>query len=297
MNSGRKRRRKNAGGRKRMTAKQIKFFGTARQRAALKNSRKRKSTRKRSNYGNSRKVRMPRSVAKARNRGTRKRRRQNVSDIITLSPFTGNPYEGEVRGMARTRNKKRRTTRARTTRRRTRRTRRASNPTTRIVYRNRGRRRNAGRRRNPAFMQGTIGKVGGILVGAVLTQLGSGMLPMQLASGIAGYVSTGALAMLLGTLARTAFKDKSFGDNVTTGGFTFLALKVVGDFAPGLAAGLPFGLRGMGQIASSGYALPLINRENSMVNFYRPGYLPPPITVAASNGMSGMRGMRGARVA
>ena len=197
--------------------------------------------------------------------------------------------------MARTRkrSKRRRTTRRRAAARR--------NPTTRIVYRNRGRRRNTrrrrGGRRNPAFMQGTIGKVGGILVGAVLTQLGSGMLPMQLASGIAGYVSTGALAMLLGTLARTAFKDKSFGDNVTTGGFTFLALKVVGDFAPGLAAGLPFGLRGMGAIASSGYALPLINKPNSMVDFYRPGYLPAPVAISAANGMSGMRGMRGARMA
>lgn len=50
VNSGRSRRRKRSNGTKRMSAKQIKYFGTARQRAALRASGSRRRTRKR-NYG------------------------------------------------------------------------------------------------------------------------------------------------------------------------------------------------------------------------------------------------------
>lgn len=121
------------------------------------------------------------------------------------------------------------------------------------------------------------------------------MLPAGLSMGMAGYVSMGAVAMLLGTLSRMAFKDKVFGDNVTIGGFVVLGLRIMNDFVPQLAAGLPFGLRGMGVIAPSSYALPLINRPNSMTQFIRPSYIPAQAVVPT--GVAGMRGFRGYRAA
>lgn len=300
--------RRNKGKRKRLTPKQIKFFGTARQRAALKSSRKRK----RKNGLRASSIRQPKGVRSARNKGIRKvrratarrrsapRRRRNVSEIITLSPVL-NPFDSEVRGMTRNKRRRKSSRRRRTTvgtvrrRRRSNRGRRR-NPTTRIVYRNRGRRRsNRGRRRNPGFLTGKVGQITGIFSGAVGTSVLTSLLPAGLSSGMAGYVSMGAIAMLLGTLARTAFKsDRAFGDNVTVGGFVVLGLKIMNDFVPQLAAGLPFGLRGMGVIAPSSYALPLINRPNSMTQFIRPSYIPAQSVVPA---MAGMRGFRGYRAA
>src|SRR5579859_3299742 len=110
----RKRRLSNPGRRRRMTAKQIRFFGTKRQRAALRSRPRRKNTsirkfRKREKQDPIYRQRMTRRFRRAAR--THKKRKKNVGSILVASipGFTGfNPgrKRRKNKGMARHRRRR-----------------------------------------------------------------------------------------------------------------------------------------------------------------------------------------------
>lgn len=302
------RRRRNSSGKKRMTAKQIKFFGTKAQRAALKR-RRTSNPSKRRTIKTLRTVARKHPVAKRqvqqavsaiRKNLRRKKRQSNIGEIITLLP--GNP--GTLKGkskMAKSRKRRKnygtkvgRSWSAYSSRKRrknpgARRRHRRHNPATRIVYRTRrhnvARRRRGGARRNPGMFSGTFGKVFGVLGGAAATKVIVDRLPASLQGGVVGYLSTAAIALLQGKLIGKVFKSPALGSDMTIGGFTYLGIKLLNDFMPSL--GLPFGLsggRGMGLLTPSSFYVPQVNQAGSMAQFIAPAGLPVPV----ATGMKGL---------
>lgn len=255
-------------GRRRMTPKQIKYFGTKRQRAALKAKRRVSSGSRRTT---------------ARRRATRAAGRQaNIGEIVSIGLNPGERKESMARA------------RKRTTRRRKR------NPSPRVVRRtrrrNRGyamsnprrRRRRVRRRRNPSMLTSTATTVLGVLGGAAVTKLIVDRLPYNLNVGLPSYISTGVVAVIQGMAVSKFGKNQSLGDAMTLGGFTYLGLKILQEFAPGVAAISPIGLRGrgMGVIAPSSFYNPQVPRTNAMTRFVTPSAIPAP--AAVENGMSGL---------
>lgn len=260
-------------GRRKMSAKQIKYFGTKRQKAALKAKRKRSA-----------------SSGKRRSTGGHRSRRSNIGEIVSIGL---NP--GRSTSMARPR--KRRTTRRKPRR----------NPASRVVtryrYRSRPKRRNRGyrmtnrrrRRRNPNgnIFSSTAQKVLGVLGGAAVTKLIVDRLPYNLNTGLPSYIATGVVAVVQGMVVGKFGRNKNLGDAMTLGGFTYLALRLLQDFVPSVATISPIGLRGgggMGVIAPSSFYNPQVPRNNAMTSFVRPAAIP-----MASAGMSGL-GRRVARM-
>ena len=312
----RKKRRLSNPGRKRLTAKQIKYFGTARQRAALRRRkpRRRNISIRKAFSGATGRLLYEKGKAKKWGRGTRrakrlragkrtKNRRGNIGSILVAS-IPGNP------GRKRRKNKvarRRRRNRARVVRHRrhrrhyTSRRRRRSNPgyrtrsRTRVVYRRRGRRHHArGRRRNPSFggMGGDISTVAGIITGAAVTRLATGMVPPQWNTGIAGYVITAVVAVMQGQLVGKLLKKPAFGKYMTWGGLTYLGLKVINDMVPSLSGYLPFGLSGLGVISpSAGFFSPQVNKFGSMGSYITPGTITQAIAAAGVPKASGMHGI------
>lgn len=174
-------------------------------------------------------------------------------------------------------------------RRRRHRTRR-SNP----VYVMRVRRR---RRRNPELL-GTITdtakQVASLLAGATLTKMVGDRLPASINTGALSYVSSAAVAWVLGYGGRAVGASKEIADNLMLGGFTYVGLKLLSDLFPQVAGITPFGLRGMGVIQQSeGFPVPLVNQPGSMTKFVTPAY----VAQAAANAISGLSaGRRVARV-
>ncbi len=301
-----RRRVSNPGRRKKMTAKQIRFFGTKRQRAALKNA----SKRKRKNPSLRKVVRKVKRQAVGVLKSHRRRKRvSNIGEILTVSLPGLNPgrkrrktrkvsKKRSVPNMARKRVRRRKNAGTRVGRswsiyksRRRRanphRRRRRHNPA-KVVYRYRrhnavGRRRHG--RRNPGMMSGAFGTVAGIIGGATITSLIVGRLPVALGSGFAGYLSTAVVAMVQGQLIGKVLKNSKFGRDMTIGGFTALALKLVNDFVPGLGLGFGLSGRGMGIITPSSFYVPQVNQPGSMASFVTPAGIP---VAAPSNGMGGM---------
>jgi len=319
----RKRRLSNPGRRKRMTAKQIRFFGTKRQRAALRSRPKRRKNASRriarkalarakrgdrssfpkALYAMAGSVRRRHKRLGIKNRG--RRRKKNVGSILVASipGFTGfNPgrKRRKNKGMARHR-RRRKANAAPRRRRRHYSRRRRSNPgrrrSTRVVvkYRTRGRQhhRRSGRRRNPGGfgMGGDATAVAGIITGAAVTRIVTGFVPVSLQTGVAGYVVTAIAAVLQGQLVGKALKKPLFGKYMTWGGLTFLGLKVINDFMPSLSGYIPFGLSGLGLLSpSQGFMLPSVNRMGSMGSFVAPGIVTSAIAAQAPKG-GGMHGL------
>jgi hypothetical protein len=273
-----KRRLVNPGRRRRMTAKQIKFFGTKAQRNALKNRRRNASThrrrykaapvyrrhnRRRNQSGLMGEAeRAIHSVEQAAEQaigdvthvvGNRGRRR-NVGEILTVIP--ANPGRRRRNKMARrTRNRRRNRGRVRVSNRRTYRRRyatrnrghrrRTRNRNPRVVVRYRNRRHNAHRnrghrRRNPNFLTGDAGAVVGLLGGAAVTKIIAGFLPSNLTTGWPGYISTGLVAVIAGQLAGRMTSNSRLGNFVTIGGLLIVGLQMASDLFPQLQ--LPFTL-------------------------------------------------------
>lgn len=292
----RKRKLVNPSKRRRMSLKQKLHFGTARVRAAAKKalSRVRKHTsrtrvsRKRRNTGKA-----ASAIARARSHGARARAKglvrkgvvSNIGEIFTLGL---NP--GGYKTMAR----RRRKVKASSHRRRTRRVSRRRNPqrmyaapTRRRNRRRVSRRRNRARvtrRRNPGMIRSTVTNVLGVVGGAAATKLISDRLPFNLNTGIPGYISTAVVSMLLGWAVGKFGKQPKLGEMMTLGGFTYLGLKVMGDFFPSLASLSPFGLRGMGVIGPSSFYTPQVNRAGSMGSFLVPSAVTGAIPAPAANG-------------
>ena len=229
------------------------------------------------------------------------RKRSNPMAILTF----GKSHKRTRNTMAKRRTARRRINAGKTYRRRRRTAvrvthRRRTNPARRrYTHRRRNgvfsmlKRRTHRRRRNP----GMLGSAGGgvstalqIVGGALVTNTAMGMIPASLSSGVLGYLSTAAVAILQGMAIGKVFKSPQLGKNFQTGGFVILALKIVKDFFPSI--GNPFG--GMGLLAPSSFYNPQVPMPNSMVQFQLPaaisGAIPAPV---ASAGMGRM--MRSAR--
>jgi hypothetical protein len=248
---------------RRMTAKQIKFFGSARQRAALKRHRTNKR-RKTNPVARRPKVKVIYRTPKKRN-VRKRRRRSNPALVVTLGSI--NPRRRTK--VAKTRRRRRRATNHRRTRRtnvhrvtrRRRRTNRRRNP--RKVYvmnpprrrrvkryrrHNAHRRRHMNRRRNPAIFGRSSAKdllvmVGGGLVGVTATKLitaqANSMFSSTLSSlGTGGFTSvliSGVSAFLAGWAGRMVSRE--FGDAVLFGGLMQTGSVAVNAFLPSSISG------------------------------------------------------------
>jgi hypothetical protein len=291
----------NPGRRRKMTAKQIRYFGTKRQRAALRmrhNPRRKRSLA--SFFGTKRVTKKSPARYKEAVGG---KRRKNVGSILTVFPAGLNPgrkrkrYTRKRRAnrgskrvviinkgvtMARTR-KRRRTVHHNVVHRRKRR-----NYGTRVgrswgSYARRGKRRNPGRRRhyvrhiarrrrNPGFASGTMGRVFGVIGGAAVTKLLSGFLPASFSTGILGYLGVAAIAFAQGKAVSKFARNPALGNDMMVGGFTYLAIKVLNDFVPSI--GSMVGFSGMGLLAPSSFYVPQVNVNGSMGQFVLPAGIP-----------------------
>jgi len=231
--------------RRRMTAKQIKFFGTARQKAAL---RRRKTNPKR------RKVQVSRKTRR------RRTRRTNPALVVTLGSLNPIRRSTMVRRRRKVKNVRRRRV-ARNPRRYARRRRRNA---TRVVFvapkrRNRRRhyaknprRRVSHRRRNPGLLghpftsKDSLKLIGGGLVGVAATKF----IPTLIPTSITGsFGSTTFGRVIISAVAAVASGwgagklDPEFGNGVMFGGLMQVASVALNAFLPGFTVGgVPIGL-------------------------------------------------------
>lgn len=150
------------------------------------------------------------------------------------------------------------------------------------------------RRSNPGFMSGggTVMKIAGVIGGAALTKIISDRIPV---SGFMSYVTTGIVATLQGKLVGKITKNAALGNNMMTGGFLYLALKVLGDYVPSLR--LPFGLNGMGMLGPSSFYTPQVPMNGSMGSFQLPPIVARAIaSVPVQTGMHGLAQRRTGRM-
>lgn len=153
-------------------------------------------------------------------------------------------------------------------------------------------------------MSGDIGKVLGVLGGALITSLVIGFLPSTMTSGTTGLLTTGIAAFALGQLAGKMMGNRSLGTFITVGGLLLVALPLISQFMPSLS--LPFstsGTSGMGLLTSSNFFVPQVNVPGSMATFVPPAAIAAaaPVAVPASTlrglgqGASPLIGLRSAR--
>ena len=197
-------RRKTASGRRKMSAKQIKFFGTKRQKAALKASRKRKRGK------------------------TTRTRRSNPALVLTLGAI--NPKKRSTKKMARRKTSRRRVSRRRTTAKRAnpvrRRRRRRTVATSARRRRNpiRRRRRVTRRRRNPSLFGLNVGgsqmaqAVLGGLLGVAAAKFIPSAIPISFGGGNVVRTLISGISAFIAGWAGQKFVGKPFGDAVLFGG-------------------------------------------------------------------------------
>lgn len=243
--------------RRRMTAKQIKFFGTKRQKAAIRAARKRKA-----------RVTTKRHATRHAPRASRQ---QNNPAPLVLTLGAINPRPGGTRRKKTTARKGTHTMRKKAARRsRGKRTyrkissRRRSNPHTMTVHR-RGhhRRRNVyRRRRNALAVGGAHGAraMGTLILGGLVGVAAAKILPGFLPAGLSGMggspvvrvlVSVGA-AYLAAWVARKVMP--SLGDGVLIGGLMQSASVALNAFLP--SVGSQIGLSGLGAFAPASFPVP-----------------------------------------
>lgn len=303
--SGRLRRPfQNKGKRRKLSPLQKLFFGSKRQRAAVKVRKKRKNpwvvrsksgkllsrtkTRKVARYLQKSSGGSIRKVNKGR------RRKRNVSSIITIWP-KGNPGKKRSYRKRRKTNRSRKSVvvinkgakmarrrkravknagrRRRYTRRRSvgvRRYRRHRNPAVKRHTRRRTHRvARRHYRRNPGVLTGTLGRVVGVIGGVAVTKLLMGFVPATFTSGVLGYLATGVVAVAQGKLIGKVSKNSSLGNDFLVGGLAYLAAKILNDFFPSI--GSYTGISGMGMIGGSSFYVPQVNQPGSMGSFIVPG--------------------------
>ena len=255
--------------RKRLTPKQIKYFGSARQRAALKSNRKRKrrvvakanTHRKRTAPRVRTRTRVitkikyrTRKVKAATTRKRRTRRRNPVPVVFTLGAT--NPRKRSV-SMARRKRKnsghKHHAVRAR-----------SRNP--KRVYRSR--RRNTSRRvvrhrRNPMSLFGgsgakhTVEIVGGVLVGMAGTKFVPTLIPASISSmggtTIGPVLWSGVSAFVLKKVAEMV-KKGAFADAVFLGGLAQTGSVLLNALVPSIWGS--YGISGMGALVPGRFPVP-----------------------------------------
>lgn len=311
---------------RKMSAKQIKFFGTARQKAALKTSRKRtknagmfskRKTIKRNHELDSAKLRAGLGRSYSSSRGKPKgfkvktKRRKNVGEIVSIALAGLNPGKKRSSSMAKRRRKstvkaaprKRRSVHRRknsgtAVSRKRRVSRRKRNP----VYSMRRvhRRRNAG---VAGLTSGMLGQAVGVIAGAVgskyITQLALGGNN----TGLMGYAGNAIATVALGWGAKKVTKSEAFGNSVMVGGLVALVLRAINDNTAigsfvnlSLAGAGKGGDTGIGIIQDSSFPLPQVPVAGSMTSFQTPrntrNYVAANMPkVAPSTGVQGVRGM------
>ena len=279
--------------RRKMSAKQIRFFGTKRQKAGLRAKRKRNSPRWSlrkaiSTYSHQRKggTEIGRSIKRAvQQRNTAHRRRtsprpvrRNLGEQVLLT--LGNPAS-KRRQVAkhRTRTKKRSTASVHHRRRSTR-----SNPRRRYSARrtNRAVRHNR-RRRNP--MGGSWGaevtQALYIIAGAIGSKLGAQMVLGTSNTGFMGYGANLAAGGILAYAAKAVLKNDAAAKGIFAGAVVQVVLRLITDYTP---FGQYASLQGVGDYMASNWVTPqryvdgLHNAQIEIPN----GWGPAPMVMASS---------------
>lgn len=284
---------------KKLSAKQIKFFGTARQKAALRASRSRKrnagifsirktkkQAKKQGHYGEATKKRLAWHK--------KRKKKANVGEIVSIS-LAGLTNPGKRKGVkmakrlkntkaakaARRRYRmsakknpgitKRRRTHAHKAAPRRRMRRRNSAVVIRRI--NRGRRRNAG---VSSMLSGVVGKSVGVIAGA----LGARYLPQLVLggnnTGVVGYVGNLVSSFALGYVGKKAVSP-DFGTSVMAGGIASTILRILNDTTSfgtyintALSGAGKGGDIGLGIIQNSSFPLPQVAQPGSMTSFITP---------------------------
>ena len=225
------RKRKANKAKRKLSAKQIKHFGTKRQRAALKSARKRKTNPKRSAARRTTpKVIYRTRTVKAKTK-RRTNRRSNPLQMVTLGLVNPHKRRSNV-----TRTKKRKSTKARKNPRR-------RNTKVVVLARknaHRHTRRSNSRRRNPLSIGGASGTkgvlelVGGGVAGVALGNAVPGFLPAVLTSNPLFTAGSIAVVGYFAGMLVGKFASKNIGDGVTFGAWMQAASGLISSFAPGL---------------------------------------------------------------
>ena len=285
------RRKKNVARRRKLTPKQIKFFGTSRQKAALKAKRreaalkaKRKHTKRTKPNPARRKVVAKRKPARNPARRTKKvtrrktkkvanrRRFPNPAFVVTLGAI--NPRK-RSKSVAKGNKKKKYTKRAKSAN--PRRTKKRKNPTRVVVYKTKAVKHH--RRRNPIdlFGQKTTAGLAKVIAAGLVGVAAAKFLPTLLpatfvSSNITRTIATAVAAWVSG-FAAAKVTDKNIGDAVMFGGFMQTASVALNAFLPSIGKQV-----GLGELMPGKFPVP----QNPLM-------IPAP--VAAPNARIGVSGL------
>lgn len=261
------------GKRRKLTPKQIRFFGTKAQRAALRRSRSRKPAASTSH------------TKKHRRAPRRSSMQNNPGEIVSI--LLNPPQSKEFTQMAKTKKraapKSRRHNAAHATAKR------------RTHHRMATKANPAGRRRrtvrhNPApRVGGLITNALWIIAGAVGSKLLTQAVLGAKNSGAFGYGGNALATALLGFGTTKMLKNESAGNAVIAGGVVQIVLRALTDFTP---FGKYTSQLGLGDYLASNFVVPqrYVDPLNSAMVELPPGWaprLPAPAPAAASAGMSG----------
>lgn len=287
VNAGRRTKRNKP---RRLTAKQIKFFGTAAQKAGLK--RRRATSRPNS-------VRKTVNRARTYHKPRKSSARKNPGDILSL---VLNPGGRKGKNMAATRRRRkssassggrvrrRRRSVANPHHRRRRRTMRSNPAPRRRNRRNYGHRRRTNRRRNPGFSGGgfshdimqAVAAFGGFFGSKLATQLvmGAGN------TGVAGYMGNAAATAALAIIAGVFPPTKKLVTMIVAGGAIQIISRVLSD---NTAFGTLTSQLGVGDYQMQNFVTPqrLVDPLNSAAIEIPSGWGAPPAVVVSSNAPPG----------
>jgi len=282
-----------------MSPKQIRIFGTKRQKATLKAANKRK--RMKSN---------PRRVT-VRKRAVKHRAKRSYNPALIITLGAANPHKRRTKPVAKTKRRRRHATAnrrrrhtsnpRRVVRRRRRapvanRRRRRSNASKKVIIRYRNKRRHHNRRntrRNPSLFGSSITSaggmkiVGGALGGVVIAKFAPTLLPSSMlgslgSSNVGKVVITGVAAVAGGWLLGKW--DRTIGEAALLGGLMQTASVALNSFLPSVYQSLGIGL---GDLMNGQFTVPQ--------NPIRAGIAPPtPVTSASTGGQARitMNGLR-----
>jgi hypothetical protein len=261
---------------RKMSAKQIKFFGSARQRAALKHKRK-SSHRPRTKARKTVKRANPvHHRTKARKRKSPTARKRNLGAIYAL---TANPAKGRKRSMAKTKKRK------------------SSNPHHKragSAKRNPGRRPSHRRRSNPGMFGGPsdwlFGGVG-VLAGVVGTRALPQLVLGSSNTGFMGYLANAASTALLTVAAHFAApRNRVLSASVLAGGVASIISRVIQDYS---LLGSASSQLGLGDYVMLDFLTPQTLTPGNMGALGKPGWGTAAPALAGANVGAGMTGIYG----
>ncbi len=291
VNPARRRRNK---ARRKMTAKQIRHFGTKRQRAALK-AKRRHTTRAVAN---------PRRAPKRHRAAAHRRRtakRSNPGEILSLT--LGNPAKRRKKVAATKRNRRRHHASVSNPRRRH--NRRRHNPVARRHHSRRHSMRHNRIRRNPAglnvpnLVTDGLFVIGGLVGSRLLTQMVLGANNV----GVWGYVGNAAAGGLLATALHMVTKNPRVTGGVITGTAAGIVARLLQDYTPfgqylqqaGVGDYAGGGAHGVGLYLPSNAVLPqrYVDAANSAQVQIPSGWAPTTVVAAPAAGVAGYDGYAG----